>query len=76
MFEKLRIKEHMEVTDCKGQHVGIVDHVDGDSIKLTKTDSADGMHHFLQMSDVDKIADNRVYLKEGAKMPNIEPLNA
>ena len=76
MFEKLRIKEHMEVTDCKGQHVGTVDHVDGDNIKLTKTDSADGMHHFLQMSDVDKVADNRVYLKEGAKMPNIQPANS
>ena len=76
MFEKLRIKEHMEVTDCNGQHVGTVDDVDGDAIKLTKTDSADGMHHFIKMDDVDKVADNRVYLKEGATLPNTSSANA
>lgn len=69
MFEKLRIKEHMEVTDCCGQHVGTVDKVDGDAIKLTKSDSADGMHHFLSMDDVEKIDDNRIYLKESARIP-------
>ncbi len=42
MFEKLRIKEHMEVADANGQHVGTVDSVDDDQIKLTRTDSADG----------------------------------
>lgn len=70
MFEKFRINEHMEVADCKGNHVGTVDEVDGDAIKLTKSDSGDDMHHFLAMSDVDKIDDNRVYLKEGARIPD------
>ncbi|QZD91028.1 DUF2171 domain-containing protein [Qipengyuania aurantiaca] len=69
MFEKLRIKEHMEVTDCKGQHVGTVDHVQDDAIKLTKSDSSDDMHHFLSLDDVDKIDDNRIYLKESARIP-------
>lgn len=69
MFEKLRIKEHMEVVDARGLHVGTVDEVDGDNIKLTKTDSADQMHHFLSMNDMDRIDDNRVYLKEGARIP-------
>ena len=69
MFEKLRIKEHMEVADCNGQHVGIVDEVEGDAIKLTKSDSADSIHHMLAMSDVEKIDDNRVYLKQGARIP-------
>ena len=69
MFEKFRINEHMEVTDCKGNHVGTVDEVDGDAIKLTKSDSMDDMHHFLSMDDVEKIDDNRVYLKEGARIP-------
>lgn len=69
MFEKLRIKEHMEVVDARGLHVGTVDEVDGDTIKLTKTDSADQMHHFLSMNDMDRIDDNRVYLKEGARIP-------
>ncbi len=69
MFEKMRIKEHMEVADANGQHVGTVDDVDGDRIKLTKSDSADSMHHFLMVDDVDKIDDNRVYLKAGAAVP-------
>lgn len=69
MLEKLRIKEHMEVTDANGQHVGTVDNVQDDKIKLTKTDSSDEKHHFLSMDQVDRIEDNRVYLKEGAHVP-------
>ena len=69
MFEKIRIKEHMEITDCKGQHVGTVDAVKDDSIKLTKSDSADDIHHFIALDDVDKIDDNRIYLKETARIP-------
>ena len=69
MFEKLRIKEHMEVTDAAGQHVGTVDDVDGDQIKLTKSDSADAQHHFIALDSVDRIDDNRVYLKEGTALP-------
>ncbi len=70
MFEKMRIKEHMEVADSKGQHVGTVDEVDGDAIKLTRSDSADEMHHFLTIEDIESIDDNRIYLKEGARVPS------
>ena len=70
MFEKIRIKEHMEVADSKGQHVGTVDDVEGDNIKLTKSDSGDSMHHIIPLSDVEKIDDNRVYLKDGARIPS------
>ncbi|MBH0114854.1 DUF2171 domain-containing protein [Novosphingobium sp. YJ-S2-02] len=69
MFEKLRIREHMEVTDANGQHIGTVDDVKDDQIKLTRTDSSDGAHHYLAMDAVDKIDDNRVYLKQGARIP-------
>lgn len=69
MFEKLRIKEHMEVVDCKGLHVGTVDETEGDAIKLTKSDSSDSIHHFLSLEDVEKIDDNRVVLKEDARIP-------
>ena len=69
MFEKIRIKEHMEIADAKGMHVGTVDEVEGDAIKLTKTDSSDRMHHFISMKDVDRVDDNRVYLSEGARIP-------
>lgn len=69
MFEKLRIKEHMEVADHRGLHVGTVDEVKDDAIKLTRSDSEDDMHHFLSLEDVEKIDDNRVYLKEDARIP-------
>ena len=69
MFEKQRIKEHMEIADANGQHVGTVDGIEDDRIKLTKSDSADNSHHFIPMSDVDRIDDNRVYLNETARIP-------
>ena len=69
MFEKLRIKEHMEIVDSKGQHVGTVDDTHDDAIKLTKSDSGDDMHHFIKLDSVDKIDDNRIYLKEGTRLP-------
>lgn len=69
MFEKIRIKEHMEIADYKGDHVGTVDEVEGDMIKLTKSDSSDSMHHKLSLEDVEKIDDNRIYLKQTANIP-------
>lgn len=69
MFEKLRIKEHMEVTNDYGQHVGTVDDVEDDKIKLTKSDSMDEMHHYLRIEDVDRVEDNRIYLKKDAIIP-------
>jgi hypothetical protein len=38
------IREHMEIIGADGVHVGTVDHVDGDRIKLTKGDSGEGSH--------------------------------
>lgn len=69
MFDKLRMKEHMEVADCNGQHVGTIDEVEDDRIKLTRSDSSDGSHHFLMVDDVEKIDDDRVYLKSDARIP-------
>ena len=63
MFEKLRISQHMEISGSDGEHVGTVDHVDGDQIKLTKTDANDHQHHYLAFDLVEKVEDNRVYLK-------------
>jgi hypothetical protein len=66
MFEKLRIHQHMEVTDAQGQHLGTVDEVKDDQIKLTKSDSNDSHHHYVSLDQIDRIDDNRVYLKQGA----------
>ena len=39
MTDANAIREHMEVIGADGVHVGTVDHVEGDRIKLTKADS-------------------------------------
>jgi hypothetical protein len=44
MVDLSSIKEHAEVIGADGAHVGTVDHVDGDRIKLTKKDSGEGSH--------------------------------
>ena len=52
------IKEHMDVYASCGTKVGKVDHVHGSEIKLTKHDSADGMHHLIPTSWVAKVHDH------------------
>ena len=60
------IKEHMEVIGADGVHVGTVDHIDGDRIKLTKKDSGEGSHeghhHFISRGLVAGIEGDQVRL--------------
>jgi hypothetical protein len=56
------ICEHMEVVDVNGQHVGIVDKVEGDRIKLTKKDALDPQHLFLDKNQVAGVERNKVKL--------------
>jgi hypothetical protein len=63
-----QIQEHMEVLCSTGCKVGVVDHVEGGRIKLTKKDSKDGQHHYIPMSMVSRI-DEHVHLsKPGAEV--------
>jgi hypothetical protein len=59
-----QIREHMEVVDDRGSHVGTVDHVDGDRIKLARSDSSDGQHHYVQLSQVAGIEGDKIRLRE------------
>ena len=53
-----QIKEHMEVVGSDKEHVGIVDHLDGERIKLTRRDSqADGKHHFLPLTAIASVTE-------------------
>lgn len=67
---KLDIREHMEVIGADGVHVGTVDKVEGDRIKLTKRDSGqgkhEGHHHYLEMGLVAGIEGNKVRLSANA----------
>ena len=52
------IREHMGVYGSCGNFVGKVDHVQGDTIKLTKNDSPDGKHHLIPLAWVAKVHDH------------------
>ncbi|WP_324805614.1 DUF2171 domain-containing protein [Sphingomonas sp. LY29] len=60
------IKEHMEVIGADGVHVGTVDRVVDDRIKLTKADSGEGSHeghhHFISRGLVASVEDDQVRL--------------
>ena len=56
--EAARIREHMEVVGSDGGHVGTVDHVQGDRIRLTRQDpTAQGHHHSISLNMVRSVED-------------------
>ncbi|NGP17724.1 DUF2171 domain-containing protein [Devosia aurantiaca] len=61
-----QIKEHAEVIGADGVHVGTVDHVEGDRIKLTKKDSGEGSHeghhHYISLGLVAEVEGDKVRL--------------
>jgi hypothetical protein len=63
---KDKIKEHMEVIGADGAHVGKVDRVEGNRIKLTKADSGEGKHkghhHFIDLGLVADVEGQKVRL--------------
>ena len=60
------IKEHMEVVGADGVHVGTVDKVESDRIKLTRNDSGQGghkgHHHYLPTGLVAEVEGEQVRL--------------
>jgi hypothetical protein len=74
MTDLSQIREHMEVIGADGVHVGTVDKVDGDRIKLTKADigagfeggSHEGHHHYISQGLVAGIEGDQVRLSANA----------
>ncbi|MGV8937146.1 MAG: DUF2171 domain-containing protein [Allorhizobium sp.] len=66
MVDAAKIKEHAEVIGADGVHVGTVDHVEGDRIKLTKNDSGEGHHrghhHYISLGLVAEVEGDKVRL--------------
>ena len=61
------IKEHMEVIGADGVHLGTVDRIEGDRIKLTKADSGhEGHHHFISRGLVAEVEGGKVRLSANA----------
>ena len=70
MAGKEAIREHMDVIGADGVHVGTVDKVDGDRIKLTKADSGEGghqgHHHYISLGLVADVEGDKVRLSANA----------
>jgi len=76
MTDVSAIKEHMEVIGADGVHVGTVDHVEGERIKLTKKDSGAeiegaegshaGHHHYISLGLVAEVEGDQVRLSANA----------
>ena len=64
------VKEGMEVIGADGVHIGTVDRIDGDRIKLTKKDSGqgghEGHHHYLSRGLVAEVEGDQVRLSANA----------
>lgn len=74
------VKDHMEIIGSDGKHVGTVDRVEGQRIKLTKNDSGPaghkGHHHFLDGKLVSGVEGGKVKLScnaDDAVMAEQEP---
>jgi hypothetical protein len=76
MADTSGIREHMEVIGADGVHVGTVDHLDGDRIKLTKKDSGaqvaegtgghEGHHHYISTGLIAGVEGDQVRLSANA----------
>jgi hypothetical protein len=63
-------REGMEVIGADGVHVGTIDRIEGDRIKLTKKDSGqgshEGHHHFLSKGLIAQVEGEQVRLSANA----------
>jgi hypothetical protein len=70
MADLSQVKDQAEVIGADGVHVGTVDHVDGDRIKLTRKDSGlgahQGHHHYISGGLVAGVHDGVVRLSANA----------
>ena len=72
MVEISRIRKRMEIIGADGVHVGTVDRVDGQRIKLTLRDSGEGHHkghhHYVPVSLVAAVEGDKVRLSANANV--------
>ena len=62
-----QIREHMEVLGSDGGHVGVVDSIESDRLKLTRQDAlAQGQHHYVSMDQIAAVEGGSVRLAQPA----------
>ena len=68
MADLSNVREHMRIIGADGVHIGTVDKVDGERIKLTKADSGshEDHHHYISGGLVAAIEGDQVRLSANA----------
>lgn len=70
MADTSQIREHMNIIGADGVHVGTVDKVEGNRIKLTKADSGmgghKGHHHYISAGLIAEVEGDAVRLSANA----------
>jgi len=68
MTDLTAIGEHMEVIGADGVHLGTVDKVEGDRIKLVRADSGSHKdhHHYLSAGLIAEVEGDRIRLSANA----------
>ena len=61
-YDPSAIKEHQKILGADGTHVGTVDHLDGERIKMSRSDSVDGQHHYLSTGLIASVDEEGVHL--------------
>ena len=64
--EIVGIHEHMDVIASCGKKVGVVDNLEAGTIKLTRKDSPDNLHHYIPTGWVSKV-DSHVHLNKNSQ---------
>jgi len=60
----MEICAHMEIVDANDQHVGTVENVEGDRIKMFEKDALDPKELFLNRSQVAAVDEHKVWLAQ------------
>jgi hypothetical protein len=67
MIDTSKIQEHMPVVGSDGGHVGTIDHLEDQRLKLTRTDpDANGKHHYIHVDSIASIENGEVRLNRTA----------
>ena len=66
MVDVSRIKPHMPVVCSTNEICGMVDHVEGRSLKLTR--DASGQHHFIPLGWIDHVDDKVHVARSGEEV--------
>jgi hypothetical protein len=72
MADITAVREHMKVIGADGVHIGTVDRLEGNRIKLTKQDSGqgshEGHHHYISTALIAEVEGDTVRLSANANV--------